>query len=851
MLSDVRYALRMLIKAPGFTAVALLTLALGIGANTAIFTLVNATLLRQLPVGDPSQLVLLTDPGFTGMNFGAGGGDRPALAYSEYTALRDNNRVFSGLLAAQAGSDRNRITWDAGVERAQTKLVSNNYFAVLEIPAYRGRLFDPNQPLKPGGEPYAVLSYAYWQQRFGGSAAVLGRTLQAHHQVFTVIGITPPGFSGENVGSAPDIFFPIAMWAQVAPGGPDRLHDPPGMSRVMWLQAMGRLKPGVTLQQAQTACNVIFKQSVELQAAGAPDAAGRRNLMDQQLKLSGGAHGTSGLRGQFGDPLLAVFGLVGLVLVLAIINLASLLLARATARQKEMGVRLALGAGRGRVIRQLLMESVVLAVAGGLIGFLLAIWGDRLLLALVSAGGGPAITLNLTPDARVVAFAAAICLGSGLLFGLAPALRMSRLDLNATLQATGRGGSGRTRHVLGQWIRGGLPLGKLLVIGQVAISIVLLVGAGLFVHSLQKLGEVPLGFNPSQLTQFGVDAGGSGYKGEAAGAMFRKLLAQIAAVPGVQKVGLADNGILNHSDCGLPLSVAGYTPPNGRRSFGARCDSIAGDFFGAAGIPIVLGRPLTPQDDTGPRNVVINQTFAHQVFAHRSPIGQHLHDMYPDDKGAVYTVVGVAADSIHNSLAEKPAPRFYMDFFNGIPQDPDNQFSFGNLLVRGAPGTGALRAAVRAVDPNLITSDFGSMSATIKDSLASQQLLAKLSGFFGILALLMAAIGLYGVMSYGVARRTPEIGVRMALGAAQGTVVGMILGETAVLAVIGVVIGLPASVAGAKFIANKIHLFGLQYYDPVALGTAVLILAAAALLAGFIPAQRASRVDPLRALREE
>lgn len=854
MLNDLRYALRMLVKAPGFTAVALLTLALGIGANTAIFTLVNATLLRLLPVGHPEQLALLTDPTANGTSFGSTGGNRPLLAYSEYELIRDNNQVFSGLLAAQSDTSRLQADWDKGgaggeTEPVRAKLVSNNYFDVLEVPAIRGRVFDPGAPLKIGAEPEAVITYAYWTSRFQRDPNVVGRTFRLNRQSFTVIGITPPGFAGESVGDAPDLFVPLAMTPEVMPGL-DRLHDPDGVSRVMWLQVMGRLKPGVTLAQAQSNSNTIFLQAVQKQASAAGDANTRRNLMDQKLVLSPGGRGASSLRGQFGDALLALFALVGLVLLLAIINLASLLLARATARQKEMGVRLALGAGRSRIVRQLLLESVVLSVAGGALGLLLALWGDRILLQLVGAAGGQ-ISLDLTPDLRVFGFVALVCIVTGILFGLAPALRMARLNLNATLQSSGRGGSGRTRHVLGGLIRGGLPLGKVLVIGQVALSIVLLVGASLFVRSLQKLSQAPLGFQPEQLAELGVDANVAGYKDAAAAALMHRLLDRMAAMPGVRAVGLSDNGILMGSDCGLPVQVAGYTAPNGKPTFGTRCDSIAGNYFQAAGIPLVLGRYLGPQDESGPVHVDINQTFATTVFKHGSPLGQQVHDMYPDDKGMVYTIVGVVGDSKHGNLAEKPVPRMYIPFFHSFPQ---SDMSSGVLLVRGAGGSGLaglMRQAVRSVDPALLGGRIQTMPALIDQSLATQQLLAKLSGFFGVLALLMAAIGLYGIMSYGVARRTPEIGVRMALGASPGAVIGMVLGETALLAAFGVGIGLPASIGGAKVMASQIHLYDLRYYDPASLAAAVLILTGAALLAGLLPAQRASRVDPLTALRED
>ncbi|MGH9474299.1 MAG: ABC transporter permease [Terriglobales bacterium] len=855
MLRDLRYAFRMLGKTPGFTAVALLTLALGIGANTAIFTLVNAALLRALPVPQPAQLAVLTDPTAGGTSFGTSGGVRGLLGYPEYLRLRDNNTVFSGLLAAQSNTDKQDIAWNVAgrqtaTEQANTKMVSGNYFRVLGVGAAEGRTITPDETARLNADPVAVMSYAYWTQHFGRAAGVVGRQFQLHGHAFTVIGIMPKGFFGENVGDAPDLWVPLTMQAEVQPGQ-DMLHDPPGVSRWMWLQVIGRMKPGVTLQQAQANAATIFAQSVKEQAAQDNDANDRRDILGQKLQLSSAANGTSSVRGQFHDPLLALFALVGLVLLLAVVNLASLLLARGAARQKEVGVRLALGAGRGRVIKQLLTESVLLALIGGALGVLLALWGERLLLGLVENGAG-AITLNLAPDLRVLGFALVISLLCGVLFGLAPAWRLSRLNLNATLQAEGRGGTARSRHVLGGLIRGGLPLGRVLVIGQVAISIVLLVGAALFARSLEKLNDVPLGFQAQHLLLTGVAAGPAGYKNATAAAYYHRLLRALEATPGIRGAALAEDGLFAHSESGLPIQVAGFTAPGGGHTAGARFDSVSADYFKTTGIPILLGRALTEQDATSAvKYAVINQTMAKQFFGNRNPIGAQLDDMYPDDKGTTYTVVGVAADAKYNSLAEKTPPRFYLSIFNGIPAD---DLTGAYLFVRGGSSDAstmqATREVMRRVDANVRVQPMRPMAVMIGRSLTTQQMLAKLSGFFGVLALLLAAIGLYGVMAYGVGRRTAEIGVRMALGAGRGAIVAMVLGEAMVLAAAGIVIGVPLSVAATKAISSQIHFFNLNYYDPASLAAAAVLLAGVAALAAWLPARRASRVDPLTALRQ-
>ncbi|MGH3183481.1 MAG: ABC transporter permease, partial [Streptosporangiaceae bacterium] len=436
------------------------------------FTLINAALLRALPVGHPSQLALLTDPAAGGMGFGTSGGTRRLLAYSEYELLRDHDQAFSGLLAAESSPTRNRVDWSlpgtaAALEPVWTKLVSNNYFKVLEVPAYRGRGFDPAQPARIGAEPFAVLSDGYWRRRFGRDPAAIGRTLRLNGHAFTVIGVAPPGFFGETVGDAPDLFFPLAMTAQVDPGM-DRLHDPAGVSRMMWLQAMGRLKPGVSLTQAQAASNVVFLQAVQRQIGAATDAATRRNLLNQKLALTPGGRGASGVRDQFGDALVALFGLVGLVLLLAIVNLASLLLARATARQKEMGVRLALGAGRARIVRQLLTERVPLAMLAGAGGVLLAHWCTTILLALAPAGYLPP-TAEVHLDARVLGFAVGVAALTGILFGLLPALRAAGRNLNEDLKATrSSSGNAPSRRLAG----------RSLVVFVLAATFVLLAGGG-------------------------------------------------------------------------------------------------------------------------------------------------------------------------------------------------------------------------------------------------------------------------------------------------------------------------------------------------------------------------------------
>lgn len=848
MLHDLRLACRMLLKAPGFTAVALLTLALGIGANTAIFTLVNAVLLQPLPVSHPSQLVMLTDPAQDGLSMGTSGGRRGKLAYPEYQQLRGADTSFSGLAAFGTEHPRTLVNWGrpgeaAAPELARIQLVSSNYFSVLGVPAYRGRTFHDAQALQPGADPVALMRYGYWNQRFHRNPAVIGRTFTLHGNTFTVIGITPPGFFGTDVGVEPDLWMPIAMQAQALPGR-DLLHNPPGVSRFMWLQVIGRLKPGVTLAAAQAQSNAIFQQTLQSQM-GAASGQIRQSVLSQRLQLSSGARGASAARGQFSAPLLALLALVGLILLLAVVNLASLLLSRAAARQKEMCVRLALGASRGRILRQLLTESVLLALCGGALGALLAWWGVHLLLGLVSAGGS--LVLPLAPDASVLGFVLGISVLAGLLFGLAPAWRMARTDLNATLKAEGRAVHAR------------MPLGKALVTGQVALSVILLVGAGLFLHSLLKLESQNVGFPAKGLVETGLNVERAGYHGEALTAFYRRFLERTAATPGVQGIALSMIGLFDGSNAGIPIKVNGYTPPAGGTmgagiGSAAMIDQVSAGYFKTVGIPILMGRALNEADATSAtRNVVISQTMAKTFFAGRNPIGHHIIDAYPDDHGAEYTIVGVCGDIKDASLDEPDMPRMYLPFLNGLPAATPPPGTA--VLIRESGSSAAVASALRreilALAPSMRVQDFAPVQTLIAQTAVSQTLLAKLSGFFGALALLLAAIGLYGVMAYSVTRRQAEIGVRMALGASRGSVIGMVMREMLLLLGIGIAIGIPVSLGLAKLSVHRMDLFQLHYTDPTVYVSAAVALTIVAVIAGFLPARRASHVDPLQALREE
>ena len=849
LLRDLRHALRMLRRAPGFTAVAILMLALGLGANTAIFSLVNAVLLRSLPVKHPQGLVFLTNPSAGGLGNGTSSGVRSLLAYSEYLELRDQSKAFTGVLAVESGgSEREEVSWDgSGRETVHSKLVTGNYFQILGVDASRGRLYTSEEDLPLHGHPEVVLSHAYWQSRFALDPAVIGRTLQLHGHVFTVVGVTQPGFLGETVGDAPDMWFPISMQQEVEPGA-DLLHDPPGVTRYMWLASIGRLQPGISLGQAQANVDLVFKRLVQNQVNETGDAKEKRDLATQSLKLSSGVLGANRLS-QYRDALYILFGLAGLVLLIAIANLASLLLARAAARQREIGVRVALGAGRGRIARQLLTETVLLAFLGGFAGWLLARWGERLLMSLVTR---TPVSLDTTPDLRVLAFSFTLCLVAGILTGLAPALRATSGDLNAGFQLSTRGATAAGIRANWSIFRRGVPLGTVLVVAQVALSLALVSSAALFVRSLQKLANVSLGYEAEGMTLFDVNAGSAGYTWQQAIPLFRRVYDRVSSIPGVATVSYSEDGLFNHYEDATDISVEGYTEPNGKLA-NSRYDEIGPGYFRTVGIPLLLGHDIEHASSGAPgalRQAVVNQAFVKKYFADQNPLGRHFTDLYPDDKGATMTIVGVARDVKYNSLEEKAPPRFYLLMEDSLPADAPEDVRF-EVRFAGPPNRTepAILQAIRSVDPNLATPTINTMRSLVDNSLAPRKVLAQLSSFFGGLAVLLAAIGLYGVISYGVARRTSEIGVRVALGAVPRSVLRMILGEVLLVVAIGIAIGIPASLLLARWLASQ--RFGVAPSDLAALALAAIILIAVALVAGFLPARRAAQTDALEALRYE
>ena len=836
VLHDLRFAARTLARTPAVTAIAVLSLALGIGANTAIFSLIDTVLLKYLPVHDPQHLVLLSDPNASGVSSGTHGGQRELFSYGEFEHLRDQQAVFDGMYAAQSEAERvsARIAGGAS-EDVRECLVSGAYFSVLGVQPVLGRGFREADDRTPHGTPYAIISFAFWERRFGRDPAVLGKRIEIGKASLAVIGVAPPGFFGESVGASPDLWIPMMMLSDVQPGRDWLKDDETKVTRVEWLQIMGRLKPGITLQQAQANISLIFHNLLESYHVPGLSEQDRQAQLGQSIKLRAGGRGASSLRGDFAEPLLVLMALVGMVLLIACVNIANLLLARATGRQKEIAVRLALGASRWRLGVQTMTESLVLAFAGGALGVAFAAVGTRLLLHLVSGEGQP--TLDVYLDGHVLVFTAAVAFLTGILFGIAPALRAARFDVAPALKENARGVTGGSR----------VTLGKLLVVTQIAISLLLLIGAGLFVRTLRNLLEVDIGFRRQNLAVVEIDALTAGYK-DGAAALYGRLLDRIRAVPGVTAATYSANGIFSGSSCGTTIYVEGYTPPGNQQARG-RCESVGPDYFATLGVRLLRGREIGLADMTPQAKVcVINQSMVRAYFGSRDPLGRHIKDLYPGSTEEC-EVVGVAPDIRTSGLRGDVRPWFYMPASNGIGGVPPGV----DFEIRTAvdPGTviAAAREVIRQADSAIPIDSARTVEDLIGRNLQQPRIIAELSSLFGFLALLLAAIGIYGVLSYAVERRINEIGIRMAVGAGRGAVMWMILRETLAMVAVGSLVGGAAAVALARVVASQ--MFGVKGTDSLTIATATAILAAIAAAAALFPARRAANVDPMAALRME
>ena len=841
MLNDLRYAFRQLLKNPGFTAVAVLTLALGIGANTALFSLVDAVLLKMLPVRAPEELILfnwLSGPrgmatsidGRITRDPSTGLRTSTSFSYPAFESFRDHNQTLSQVFAFTP-IDQLNVNVDGRSEIARGQLVSGSYHQGLGLSATRGRTFVANDD-QIDSAPAVVISHRYWLRRFAADDNVVGKIIQVNRVPVTVVGVTPAGFLGTlQVGQAPDLSLPMALGPRLLPGS-ESLAQP----WFWWLQIMGRLTPGIEAEKARASFEGLFQHSA-LEGWKLAQSSGRINNQNQpdvpRLRVSPGGQGLMELRRQYSRPLTILMVVVGLVLLIACANVANLLLSRAAKRQREVAVRMALGAGRWRIVRQLLTESFVLSLLGGALGVLFAHWGKDALLAW-RMGAGEQVMLELALDLRVLAFTAAACLLTTLLFGLAPGLRGTRVEVTPALKENARGSSVSLRS----W------LSRSLIVAQVAVSLLLLVAAGLFVRTLGNLQGVDPGFNRQSLLLFRINPRLSGYEGQQITTLYERLLERIRAVPGVRSATLSRHPLLSGMRMISGITLRGRSMPAGVTNT-VFVNDVEASFLDTMEIPLLMGRGLSPRDDErSPKVAIINQTMAQMFLPGINPVGQRFGFDFSESAGV--EIVGVARDAKYADLRSETPPTIYIPYFQEAP-------GLANCAVRviGEPSSiiAAIREAVRGVDKDLPLFDIKTQNAQIEQLLSQEILFARLSSFFGMLALVLACVGLYGVMSYVVARRTNEIGIRMALGAERGNVVKMIMKESMTPVVLGLVIGLLTALGATRFISSM--LFGLEPNDRVTISLAVLTMIAVTALAAYLPARRAAGVNPVDALRCE
>ena len=803
---DLAYGARALAANPGFAATAVLSLALGIGANTAIFSIINAVMLRTLPVANPQALVQV--------HMGDGADDE--LNTVIWEQIRDHQQAFSGVLAYS--TSRFDLA-EGGESRPASGLwVNGDFFHVLGVPAMIGRTFTPRE-----NTAVAVVSYNFWQRNFPGDASPVGKTIHLDRHPFTIVGVTPPWFAGLETDRSYDVAIPTESLALLnAPLAADPVHH-------WWLHIMGRIPEGQTIQQAEDRLRAITPDILRTSMSPTLSAEDQTEYLKTRFRLRPAGLGFSRMRTQYHTALLVLMGTVGLVLLIACANIANLLLARAAARQRELAVRMAIGASRWRVIRQLMTESLLLAACGAVAGFVLALWGSRLLVRMLSTAGDP-VTIDTSPDLRVLAFTIGVGILTALIFGLAPAVRATRVGLNHVLKENERGslkGSGR------------LHLGKALVGLQVALSLVLLVGAGLFLGTLRNLLTLDTGFDRHNILMVSADLPRTSPPQRAR--TYRELLDRFRAIPGVVSASTNQLVPIERAGWAHPVSVEGYSPKS-RMDALVFFNRVSSRYFETMRTPLLLGRDFNDHDDlNSTRVIIINEQTARRFFGGANPLGRIM--VVPEQ----CQVIGVVKDTKYNHLDEASRPIAYVAFSQDAAPDSNIHYA---IRTAGAvePLIPQMRAAVAAVDRG-ISLEFRNFDTQVKESLMQQRIVAMLSTAFGLLALVLAMVGLYGVTAYSVVRRRGEIGIRMALGAQRRSVVWLMLRDVAAIATVGMLAGLAASLAAGRLI--KSLLFGIRADDPLQLAAAALVLTAAIALAAYIPAQRAARLDPMTALREE
>jgi len=860
---DLRYAWRGLVRAPLFSFVALVSIALGIGANTAIFTLVNEVLLRVLPVKNPHQLVL-----FTGSlnHYGSNSGGN-MLSFPMFEDFRDNfvdaagaplprvsqpvpnpapaPKIFSGMFARRPVAMN--VGVDGQVERVSGELVSGTFFQVLGVGAALGRTIVPDDDKARGDGYVAVLSYDYWRNRFGADRSVIGRRITINNYGFTIVGVSQAGFDGLDIGAVASVRVPVMLKAQITPNWDDMDNR-----RSRWVNVFGRLKPGVTQPQALAALQPFFhgllEQEVQMPAFSSTTPYLREQFLKGRMDLLPAAQGRSPIRQQLSDPLRLLFAIVSGVLLIACANVASLLIARAAARQKEIAIRLALGASRARIVGQLLVESLLLAGSGGVLGLAIASWTTRFLIGFLPTTGTPHVIAG-SIDSRVLAFNFALSLVTGVLFGLVPALRSTRPSLAPALKDQAGAVAGAAA---------GVRLRKGLVVAQVTISILLLVGAGLFIRSLRNLRLLDLGLRTDNLIAFNVAPTLSGYTPVRTKMFTRQLLERVGALPGVTATAFAQIGLLEGNEWDSSITVEGYEAKPGE-SLNPYCNAVSPGYFKTMGIPLVAGRDFDERDaryqtgDLDPKALpsykvaIVNESYARRYFGDRSPIGRHIgFGINPGTKTPI-EIIGVVKDAKYTGVRDQIPRQVFFAFL-------ENDFAGGSVMYvrtmnRAETAFGSIREAMRQLDPDIPMYNPRTLESQIDQSLLNDRLIATLSTAFGALATLLAVVGLYGVMAFTVARRTREIGVRMALGADVTDVVWLVMREVCLLVGTGLALGLVAAAAATRAISSQ--LYGVTASDPAAMAGAVVLLLAVALVAGYLPARRATRVNPVLALRCE
>jgi len=862
---DLRYAIRGLGRSPLFTAVALASIALGIGANTAIFTLVDEVLVRMLPVKNPDELVLFSGPR---NHYGSNSGGN-MLSFPMYEDFRNNfvdtatasstprvslplpnpaptPKIFSGILARR--SMAMVVSIDGQSERVPAELVSGTYFQVLGIGAAIGRVITPDDDRERHAAPIAVLSYDYWRNRFGGDSNVLGKTITANNHSLTIVGVSQAGFDGVDIGYVPNLRVPVTMKAEMTPNWDDMDNR-----RSRWVNVFARLKPGVSREQALGVLQPYFHGLLEQEVLGPAFSTATPYTRDQFLKgameLLPAAQGRSPIRQQLSQPLRMLLGIVAGVLLIACANVASLLIARAATRQKEIAVRLALGASRARIVGQLLVESVLLAAIGGLLGLVIASWTVRFLLEFLPTSETPHVITGAL-NYRVLAFNFGLALTTGLLFGLVPALRSTKPSLAPTL-----------KDQVGSVVGGGVRLRKALVVAQVSISVLLLISAGLFVRTLRNLRVLDLGIKPERMIAYNIAPAASGYTPERIAPFYKSMVQRLGSEPGVQSVAFANMGLLEGNEWDSTVTVEGYQTQQGE-FVNPYCNAISPGYFKTLGVPVLRGREFDERDEgaapAGPPNtndgrgngyshVIVNESFAKKYFGETDPIGRHLGFGGNPGTPTPLEIVGVVRDSKYTGVRDD-IPRTV--FFPLLEErTPSSITVYVRTTADPSTGFSAAQRTVRDLDSSVPVYNLRTLERQIDRSLVVERFVATLSTAFGVLATLLAVVGLYGVMAFTVARRTREIGVRMALGAVQGDVVWLVMREVLLLVTAGMILGLAAAWGLGRVVGAQ--LYGVTPNDPFTIAAAAAILAAVSLAAGYIPAIRATRVNPVLALRYE